>query len=132
MNQKYCRLTYQNRIGIYYLLKQGMSFRAIARQLDVSPSTISREVRRNRSGSKYFPNTAQRKTRKRQLKLPKKIDNNPKLKKLIYQGLRKQWSPEQIASRLKIKFNDLNMHVSPETIYTHLYVLPRGALKKSC
>lgn len=44
--------------------------------------------------------------------------------------MRKQWSPEQIAARLKIKFNDLNMHVSPETIYTHLYVLPRGALKK--
>jgi IS30 family transposase len=49
----------------------------------------------------------------------------------IQQHLRLKWSPEQIAEALKKEYpNRKEMHVSPETIYTYLYVLPKGALKK--
>jgi IS30 family transposase len=44
--------------------------------------------------------------------------------------LTKSWSPEQIAKRLIMLYpNDMAMHVSHETIYSYLYILPRGALK---
>jgi len=41
------------------------------------------------------------------------------------------WSPEQIAKRLKVLYPlDMSMRVSPETIYSYLYVWPRGELRK--
>jgi IS30 family transposase len=44
--------------------------------------------------------------------------------------LRKQWSPEQIRDRLRRDYpNEPSLHVSAETIYSYLYVLPRGALR---
>jgi len=42
-----------------------------------------------------------------------------------------QWSPVQIAESLKIEYpDDMTMHISPESIYTYIYVLPKGSLKK--
>lgn len=130
MSTNYSRLTYQNRIGIYYFLKQRMSIRGIARELNVSPSTISREIRRNRSGAVYYPNTAQRKTQRHWKRLSRKLDFNLELRNEVFSRLRKQWSPEQISASLKRCFEDEIMHISPESIYTYLYVLPRGELKK--
>lgn len=130
MSKNYSRLSYHQRAGIYYLLKQKLSLRAIAKQLCVSPSTVSREITRNRSGKHYIPSTAQRKTRKRWCRRQRKMDLNARLKHAVYKGLRKQWSPEQISAHLKRQYSDNTMHVSPETIYSYLYVLPRGQLKK--
>jgi len=130
MKTNYSRLTYQNRIGIYYLLKQKMSIRYIARELKVSPSTISREIQRNRSGKSYYPNTAQRKTQSRWYKQGRKLDLCNLLREQVFSRLRKQWSPEQISATLKRSYNDKVMHISAESIYTYLYVLPRGELKK--
>lgn len=41
-----------------------------------------------------------------------------------------RWSPEQISSWLRAQYADPAMHVSHETIYAALYVLPRGSLRK--
>jgi IS30 family transposase len=49
---------------------------------------------------------------------------------LIQQKLRLKWSPEQIAQYLKATYAENTMQVSHETIYTYLYTLPRGALRK--
>ena len=131
MSTNYARLTYQQRIGIYYLLKQKLSYRSIAIELKVSPSTISREVSRNRSGKAgYYPSTAQRKTRKRWFRRPRKLDASPSLKRFVYAALRKQWSPEQISGYLRKTFPDRGMQIATESIYTYLYVLPRGELRK--
>jgi len=130
MEASYRRLDFKNRVAIYYLKKQGCSQQDIARQLDVSPSTISRELKRNQTGSKYFPEVAQHKAQNRCYKQDRKIDKFPSLKKVIFSSLRKQWSPEQISAFLKKKYDDSNMHLSPESIYTYLYVLPRGELRK--
>lgn len=130
MEASYHRLNYKNRVAIYYLKKQGCSQREIARQLDVSPSTISRELKRNHTWKYYYPEIAQHKTRKRCFKQPRKMDKTPSLKRAVFSALRKQWSPEQISAFLKKKYDDPSMQLSPESIYTYLYVLPRGALRK--
>jgi IS30 family transposase len=48
----------------------------------------------------------------------------------VYAKLRLEWSPEEIASRIKREYRrDHAMRISHETIYQHLYCLPRGQLK---
>lgn len=130
MAEQYHRLGFKQRVGIYYLIKKGESQREIARQLQVSPSTIGRELKRNRTGKLYFPEIAQHKARKRCFKQPRKLDQNIRLRRAVFSALRRQWSPEQISARLKSRYDDKQMHVSTETIYTYLYVLPRGTLRK--
>jgi IS30 family transposase len=48
----------------------------------------------------------------------------------VHEKLRLWWSPEQIAHHLKKTYPDITMQVSHETIYTYLYTLPRGELRK--
>jgi IS30 family transposase len=48
----------------------------------------------------------------------------------IQEKLHMRWSPEQISSWLQMQYADPVMHVSHETIYAALYVLPRGTLRK--
>jgi len=52
--------------------------------------------------------------------------------KYILKKLRKKkWSPRQIAEELEKDYPlDMTMRISPEAIYTYVYVLPRGSLKK--
>lgn len=130
MTVNYHRLTFKKRVAIYYLIKQGCTQREIAKQLDVSPSTISRELKRNKPGKHYFPEAAHHKAQKRCFKQTRKIDKSATLKRAVISALRKQWSPEQISAYLKKKYDDTAMQIAPETIYTYLYVLPRGELRK--
>jgi len=59
------------------------------------------------------------------------MDINLPLKHYVLLHLDQLWSPEQIAKRLKILYPmDMEMQISPESIYSYLYVLPRGALRK--
>ncbi|HLD79987.1 MAG TPA: IS30 family transposase, partial [Candidatus Nanoarchaeia archaeon] len=64
-------------------------------------------------------------------KKPKKLDTNPDLKNFVFKHVRLCWSPEQIAHELKELYpEDKHMQISHESIYTYIYVLPRGGLKK--
>lgn len=59
------------------------------------------------------------------------MDINIPLRDYVLFHLDQLWSPEQIAKRLKILYpENMNMQISPESIYSYLYVLPRGALRK--
>lgn len=59
------------------------------------------------------------------------MDINLPLRHYVLFHLDQLWSPEQIAKRLKILYpENMNMQISPESIYSYLYVLPRGALRK--
>jgi IS30 family transposase len=59
------------------------------------------------------------------------LAQDPRLCQLVAQGLRRDWSPQQIARWLVMTFPDEPMlHVSHETIYRTLYVQARGALKR--
>lgn len=56
------------------------------------------------------------------------MDKYSSLKKVVFTCLRKQWSTEKISACIKKKYDDSNIHLSPESIYTYLYVSPRGKL----
>lgn len=117
------------------MLAQNCSFQQVAKTLGRHASTISREIAAG-SCNKYTYRAlraqarAVRNSRKR--KAGKYImDQNQRLKRYVYRELRLKWSPVQIAQSLeKVYPTDTTMRISPEAIYTYLYVLPRGALKK--
>ena len=108
------------------------SFRSIALKLDRSPSTISREVRRNGGRQAYRAACSDQRAWDCAMR-PKscKLSFNDPLCQLIARKLRRKWSPQQIAGWLKRKHPSEEQHrVSHETIYRSLYVQTRGVLKK--
>jgi len=88
-------LTLEEREEIRVALSAKMSLRAIARMLNRSPSTISREVNRNR-GRRYYKAVDADNRAKRMAKRPKlsSIELNPELKRVIMAKLELKWSPE--------------------------------------
>jgi IS30 family transposase len=53
------------------------------------------------------------------------------LRTAVFTLLAHRWSPEQIARGLLQRYPDEpTMRISPEAIYTYLYVLPRGTFKR--
>lgn len=132
---KYTRLSEEEREEISRMLAQHCSFQYIAKSLKRSVSTISREVRAG-SCNKYTYRVkraharAWRNSRKR--KLGKYLlDEHIRLKRYVYRKLRLKWSPTQIAETLKMEYpQDMTMRISPESIYSYLFVLPKGTLKK--
>jgi len=115
-------------------LAQGLSKNYIALSLGRSSSTICREVNRNTVNRQaYRAVKAQGRTNKlRHLaRKSRKMDINIPLRDYVLLHLDQLWSPEQIAKRLKILYpENMNMQISHESIYSYLYVLPRGALRK--
>ena len=126
------RMSLQDREDIAAGVAAGESARAIARRLGRSPSTISRELARNGGRRKYRPSTAENATWARAARpKPSKLALNPQLREQVVEGLKLQWSPEQIAGWLRVEFpNDPEMRVSHETIYLSLFVQSKGLLKK--
>ncbi|MFJ8755382.1 IS30 family transposase [Streptomyces sp. NPDC102441] len=122
------------RIHIADRLREKATVRAIAAELGRSPSTVSREIRRNRhSGSgAYRPHAAQARADARRPR-PKlrKITRNPELRDAVQAMLDEKWSPEQICQALRAQFPDrAEMHVVHETVYQALYVQGRGQLRR--
>ena len=108
------------------------SLRMIAHQLGRSPSTISREVRRNGGPAGYRAVASDQATWDRALRPKKcKLACHPALSRAVSAKLRRKWSPEQIAGWLKRAFpGEAQRQVSHETIYKSLYIQARGVLKK--
>lgn len=125
-------LTLGERETISRGLAMDLSMRAIATQLGRSPSTISREIKRNGGYANYRAVTADKAAWQRALRpKPCKLFGRSDLIKLIAQKLKCAWSPEQIAGWLKRQYpNDKTYHVSHETIYKSLFIQTRGVLKK--
>ena len=132
--QKYRRLTMNEREEISLGLAQGKSCRDIASMISRSPATISREIiRNNRYGYHYRASRAQGRAdyRARLRRKKRKLDTNERLRQFVFDHLDKRWTPEQIAKRLKKLYPmDINMHISHESIYSYLYLWPRGELRK--
>jgi IS30 family transposase len=113
-------------------LAHGESVRSLARRLGRAPSTISREIRRHGGHTAYRATTADA-AAWTGARRPKRcrLAQEPRLCRLVAQGLRRDWSPQQIARWLVTTFRDEpTLHVSHETIYRTLYVQARGALKR--
>jgi len=133
--KNYKRLSADEREEISRQLAQGCFLNDIAKSLDRLVSTISREVLAGGcSKYTYRAGKAQRRAArnsKKRKRGKRKLDSDLRLKRYVYKKLRLKWSPVQIAKELEKDYSaDMNMRLVPETIYTYLYVLPRGSLKK--
>jgi IS30 family transposase len=128
----YQQLSHYEREQIAILKAKRLSSTAIGAHLGRDPSTIRRELKRLGPRTPYSPLKAQldAKKKRRTPRTAKKLLNDH-LWQLVQEKLRIQWSPEQIAHFLKKQYaSDTSMQVSHETIYTYLYALPRGELRK--
>ncbi len=120
----YCQFTEAERYTLPGLMRQGYSFRSIAKILQRSPSTISREIRRNstidhrKPKPSYVASKAQehangRRRRSRQVK-----HHAPQVYAHVEALLtEQQWSPEQISKTLP---EQLGVRLSHMTIYRHV------------
>ena len=129
----YSQLDYKHRETIAISREQGLSIRAIARILNRSPSSISRELTRNQPGPTYSCHFAQQRCERRRRfarPAPKLVAGNA-LFETITALLHLRWSPQQIAAHLaKLHPHEAALRVSHETIYNVIYAQPRGELKR--
>ena len=127
MSIRHLSMSDRSRIEVY--LELGWSNSRIAKEIKFSKQAISREVRRNRNRQgNYTAITADRLTKARRhqanqqfrvLSTDEKISNNDTwLTKYVIRKLKQDWSPEQIAGRLKL---DHNRSISPTTIYSWIF-----------
>jgi IS30 family transposase len=114
-------------------LAAGESLRVIAARLGRSPSTVSREVRRNSRGRRHYRAVAAQGQAQWRAARPKtaKLAGNGELRGWVQGKLEENWSPEQVSTRLTAEFpGRAEMRVSHETIYQSIYVQGRGALRR--
>ncbi|GHB20338.1 IS30 family transposase [Streptomyces chryseus] len=123
-----------DRIHIADRVREKATIRAIAAELGRGPSTVSREIHRNRhpENRQYRPFAAQaRADGRRPRPKPRKISLNPELRDAVQAGLDELWSPERICQALRAQFpNRPEMHVVHETVYQALYLQGRGELRR--
>lgn len=130
----YHHLSPEERAFIMLERDRGSSLRQIALKLKRSPATLSRELKRNSLADRYCATSAGAgyKHRRQRSVRPRKLASHRLLCDIVWSRLLNQkWSPEQIAATLKADYPEQpSMHVSPETIYAHIYAYPRGELRK--
>ena len=117
-------LSEEERVQIADLCRAGLSGREIGRRLGRSPSTISRELRRNATPSKgYRPFEAHRQaTGRRARHHRRRVDTNAELRRVIGELLAQRWSPQQISRLLRQRFpEDPAMWLCHESIYQAVY-----------
>jgi IS30 family transposase len=94
----------------------------VATVIGVHKSTIYREIRKGLDeNGKYSSETAQEYTEKKKLNsvFQPKIDTCIELKNYVINGLRKGWSPEEIAGRSK--YENQEFSICAESIYVWIY-----------
>lgn len=113
----YTHLTTKERECLMLLYEKGESIRKIAKSLHRSPSSISRELKRNESP--YRASLArERYCEQRSRCVRSKILDNVELRKTVTFLLGKlYWSPEQVSNRLKM---ERKIQISTNTIYRAL------------
>lgn len=118
---KYKHFTVLEREKIQEMLWRKRSLRAIAKELNRSPSSVSREITRNKSPERglYTPRVANERAernchnRGREERL-----KNDTVRAYVVAHLKLGWSPEQIAGTIEEKIGET---VSHEAIYQYVY-----------
>lgn len=120
MKKRYKQLTYEERIRIETLIKQGFSIRKIALDLGRSPNTIALELKNRKVKGMYIPKKAQHKAYyKRYLSKRDcmKVAMDSGITKFVKNQLKLGLSPERIAGHLR-----LNGHnISTKAVYKYIY-----------
>jgi len=117
------QLSMEERVLLSQLHAAGRTDAEIGARLQRPRSTIWRERHRNaQADGSYAPVAAQQQAaeRRRVRPLTRKLDR-PALNEAVRERLTQEWSPAQIAGRLKQDHpQDPFWHVAPQTIYTWL------------
>ena len=116
---QYRQITSGERYAIAALRRQGLSARAIARNLGRAPSTVSREVARNvRRDGGYRAHTACERTRARRRRSRRNSHFGTDEWALVEELIALDWSPEQVSGWLRL--HGL-LSISYETIYLYVW-----------
>jgi len=122
-------ITPEERVEISRLFRQRVPKRRIAKLLGRSESTITREFQRNSitrrfSGRReYCPIAAQRLCDERRHRPRQKKMDRPEVRAYVCQRIKKCWSPDEVAARMKVDFPDNSrFRVSHQTIYRSIHV----------
>jgi len=113
----YKHLSLEERYYIEVELKMDTPINQIAKALCRCESTISREISRNKGKRGYRHKQANRLTVERHRNKEKAIKMTPEIKQQVDTLIKQDWSPEQIAGRLKAD-DVISLH--HETIYQHI------------
>ena len=117
---RYTQLTREERYTIHALKKLNYSNNLIAKALERHPSTIGRELKRNRGKVRYSPGLADdlARERRRVPRAKRKIRGGTEV--YVRGKIMEKWSPEQIANRILLESPDGVEPVSHECIYQYL------------
>lgn len=119
MGQRYNHIDFDDRVRIALLHEAGQSVRKIAAALGRSPSTISRELKRNCGVQVgYVPKWADDMAWSKRWR-GSKLERQPALQNHVLERLAKGQSPEQIAGRLALEQSGLQ--ISHESIYRFIH-----------
>ena len=132
--RSYQELSLDERTMIQLRHGQGQSMRSIGHAINRSASTVSRELRRVSGNAQgYQAQAAQRHaTRCRHTPRVARKLADPARWAIVDRCLRVGWSPQQVAHTLRYLCpNDPSVHVSHETIYKAIYLIPRGELRRA-
>ncbi|MFH8387996.1 IS30 family transposase [Kitasatospora sp. NPDC018058] len=133
-SDRYLSLLERKRIAT--LRERGLGIREIAQRLDRSPSTVSRELRRNTLAHDqgiYDADLAHHRAEER-VKRPRlaKLRLDHELRAEVQAKLDLEWSPEQIAAHLRELWPDRpERHLCHESIYRALYQGAKGGLSRT-
>ena len=135
--KQYKQLSIEEREKLQLMLWQKQSVRSIAKELDRSPSSISREINKNRrcDGKRlYIPRAAhERAMTNRFIRGERKMVKDSRLRDSVIKHLKLGWSPEQIAAKSE---NIVDAKISHEAIYQYIYAQVHrngyGYIKPGC
>ena len=137
MRVRRLRLTLVDRTTIELRLSDGWGVRAIASALNRSPGTISDEIARHRDaalGYRAVVAQAEAAARQRLSGRQSRLGIGDPLFCEVASLLRLRWSPEQISGQRQRIEDGMKLQsglsVSHEAIYTAIYALPRGELRR--
>jgi len=114
----YKQLTDEQRYQIEVLKREGFTQLSIAQSIGKSPSTISRELRRNSDNKGYRGSLAVKRTDKRRREAKKSEKLDLAMCSIIKNLLEDYLSPEQISGRLLL---EKGIAISHETIYRYIW-----------
>lgn len=126
-------LALRERLEIADLRRLGLSIRQISVRLGRHPSTVSRELRRHRTGSgDYLPHLADDDAKRQRARpKPHRLTADAALRRLVQRKLNRFWSPEEISGWLRKTYPaDPAMRICHETIYRALLLQDDAGLHK--
>jgi len=127
-------LELEERIELEVALRAGDTQAAIARRLQRSAGTLSRELALHGGRDSYRAAAAHQAALARRGNARRgdcAIEAHAPLREEVHARFRRGWSPEEIAGSLRRDYPTVPlMHTSHESIYRYVYVVARGELKR--